>query len=203
MSELITGDCNLIVLGAWNPSIIQPIWLRQQFPELIGKEFLVKYIGGTKSALQFDFGKIIFTSDNEKLIFTPKNIDDDTLRYISELSISIFKKLEHTPINAAGCNFVYKLDKNESFVFEKGTNREALKKYYESVELREPLTSLIKHSFSLTDCQLNINYLFATDTRISYNFHFKLPNSMQSAAEQLKENFDFSMELNKKLIKEA
>lgn len=167
MCQLITNECNFIAIGAWNPSIIEPSWLRKQFPTLIPKQFEILFSFQTKHQLRLEFEKITLIIDNEKLIFVPKIMDKSTLGYITELSVKIHKKLEHTPIKAVGCNFVYKIDNNERFKIDEFINADKLKDFYEDSNLKDMTSKIYRHTFPFADYQLNIIYNCDADKKSS------------------------------------
>lgn len=202
MSQIIAEQCTFVINGAWNTAIIQPDWLRSQFPTLIPSELDILFIPGDVRLLRYDLGNITLEPDNNRLIFIPKKIDDETLDYIAKLSTEIQRKLPHTPISAAGANYVFELDENERFCIPVLENSEELKSHYKDVVLAELTSKVIRHTFSFSDHQLNIEFRINHDTKIvQYNYHYKLNEPIENASKSLKNNLNYSEGLNKKLIK--
>ena len=78
MEPLILKESNIIILGAWNLAIINPVWLRNQFPLLIAtdEKFEANLISGPVQKIRYKFRDIIIDPD----------IDRDSPRYPSVAS---------------------------------------------------------------------------------------------------------------------
>ena len=201
MCQIITEQCTFVINGAWNTAIIQPDWLRSQFPTLIPSELEILFIPGNVRLLRYDLGNITLEPNNNRLIFIPKKIDDETLDYIAKLSTEIQRKLPHTPISAAGANYFFELDENEYFCIPGLENIEELKDHYKDFVQAELTSKVLRHTFSFSDHQLNIDFRINHDTKIvQYNYHYKLSEPIEMASKSLKNNLNYSEKLNKKLI---
>ncbi len=205
MSSIIPEKSNFVIIGAWNPAIIQPGWLKKRFPNLIkDDQFGIELVTGPVSSLRYDVNNVFISPNSDRLIFMPKEIKEEILTFISELSVSIFEKLPHTPVFAAGCNFVYKLDDEECFYINEFELTEKLSEFYEGIELKEFTSRQIRHSFSFSDYNLNISYNFSGDLRtIHYNFDYQLKdvNLIKKASKSLNDHYKYSLDLNSKFIR--
>ena len=103
-----------VAIGAWNPAILQPPWLKTHFPYAVQDRINIHITTGHISSMVLDLGKFLFNPNSGRLLFVPKALDDETLSLIARLSRDLSKKLEHTPITAAGCNFSFRLDDSEA-----------------------------------------------------------------------------------------
>jgi len=179
MSVIITEQCNFIIIGAWNPAIIQPGWLKSQFPTIIkGDKFGVELIIGPIATFRFEVNNVLVSPNHDRLIFTPREVNKGLLDFISKISFSIFEKLPHTPVFAAGCNFVYKLDDSESFFISELETHADMSEIYNEMELKELTSKQIRHGFSFSDHNLNIFYNVSGDGKtIHYNFDYPLKNT--------------------------
>ena len=206
MSVIITEQCNFLIIGAWNPAIIQPGWLKKQFPTLIeGDQFRVELITGPTATFRFEVNSVLISPNNDKLIFIPKEVNEKHLDFISKISFSIFEKLPHTPVFAAGCNFVYKLDDGEAFFISELEPQENALEIYDGMDLKELTSKQIRHGFSFSDHNLNISYNVAGDHKtIHYNFDYPLKdvNLIKEASESVKDHYKFTLKLNTCFIKE-
>ena len=203
MSKLLPEESNFIVIGAWNPAILQPEWLKREFPSLIPDKFDIQGIIGPPFSYRMDFEKIILDPHGGRLLFIPKKPDEETLRYITELSIGIQEKLQHTPIVAAGSNFVFKLDESEFFTLEELESNEQILGIYPFLKDLQLVAKSIRHAFSAEDHTININYDHQGSIRflrINYNYQ-QPPDQMKKAAGSLIENFKHAQTISKKLIK--
>lgn len=201
MSQLIPNKSSFVAIGAWNTAIIQPNWLRREFPTLVPKEFDILFLPGISRLLRFDIKNIFLEPSESSLVFIPKKIDDDTLDFISKLSIGIKKKLPFTPVISAGINFCFKLDENENFNIKDIDNIDESKQIYEQVDLKEIVGKETRHTFSFSNYQLNIIYKINGNSKsIQYNYHYDRDAPIESISKSLKGHYKSSLELNNNLI---
>jgi hypothetical protein len=204
MSKDIPNQSNFIAIGAWNPAIIQPHWLRKFFSDKIPETCQIEITSvGVASAIRMSYPKVTIDPNNGRLVFIPKDLSDDTLKYICDLSMGIHGKLEHTPIIAAGSNFVYRLETGEYFsIDEVEKESEILDLYKDLKEQGQLVEKSIRHSFSGNDYTINITYDYSGNDRfLRINFDYRGADPMKRAAEKLIENFKYSLILNKQLIR--
>lgn len=203
MSKLIPEESNFVVIGAWNPAIIQPAWLKKEFPHLIPDKVIVKVTAGLVSSLRFDLDKIILDPNGGRLLFIPKKLEEETLNYITELSNGIHDKLKHTPISAAGCNFFFTLDENELFSLDEVEKNDQIMGLYDFLTGYQLVSKSVQHSFSAEDHKISINYDYQGNARVlRINYDYQAPlNPMQKAADSFIKNYRHALELSKELIR--
>ena len=108
MSLPLPEKSNLIVIGAWNPAILQHPLLRNEFPTLITEDNInIQLVAGagSVSSYRMEFEKFFLDPNGGRLVFNPTNFELETLKLIADLAQGIREKLQFTPIAAAGCNF--------------------------------------------------------------------------------------------------
>lgn len=203
MSKIIVDQSNLIIIGAWNPAIIQPVWLKKEFPTLIPDKFAVQVVTGIQSSFRLEFEDFIVDPNGGRLVFIPKRIEDKILMDIAELCNGIQDRLKHTPIAAAGCNFVFVLEPNEFFSIDKLETDEQVKGFYGSLKGCNLVARSIGHIFSAEDHNINVNYDFKGSTRfLRINYDYQPPmNAMKKAADSFLQNLKRAQELSKELIR--
>jgi len=203
MSKLISEGSNFVVIGAWNPAIIQPAWLKKQFQNLIPDKVIVKGTAGLVSLLNFDLEKIILDPNGGRLLFIPKIVDEETLKYITELSNGIYDRLKHTPISAAGCNFSFALEENENFSLDEIDKDDQIVGLYAFLKGNQLVSKSVRHSFSTEDHTININYDYRGKNKVlRINYDYQAPlNPMQKAADALINNFMHAKDLSANLIR--
>ncbi len=204
MSKIISEKSNFIIIGAWNPAIIQPEWLKKEFPSLIPDKFGIQAVSGIVSSFRFEFEKIFLDPTGGRLVFIPKKLDEETLNYIANLSNGIQNRLSHTPIAAAGANFVFSLDENEAFTLDQIETDEQIKNLYLSLKECDFISKSIGHVFSAEDHAITINYDFHGNTKVlqlNYEYKFPLTDAMKRAADSLVQNFKHAENLCKELIR--
>ena len=85
MSKPIPKLSNFIAIGAWNPAIIQPQWLKKEFPTQIPSEFKMQVVAGVVSSFRIEFEKeFIIDPNGGRLVFIPYNLDDTCLKKIAD-----------------------------------------------------------------------------------------------------------------------
>jgi len=94
---------NIVVTGAFNPSIIQPAWLISTgivSPPSDDEEVSIKMPVVSPSLIfRFEIGEAKWTVATDRLILEPKKD-----KSVQALAISVLKKLPHTPLAAVGTN---------------------------------------------------------------------------------------------------
>jgi hypothetical protein len=204
MSKNLPEQSNFIAIGAWNPAIIQPRWLSKYFSNHIPDTCNIEIASvGVVSAFRMSYPKVSIDPNNGRLVFIPKDLSEENMKYIAELSMGIQSKLEHTPLIAAGSNFVFQLEAGESFTLDEIEPEPQIAGLYKDLKEQGKMVSKsIRHTFSLKDYSVNINYDYAgTDRFLRLNFDYQGANSMRLAAEGLVVNFKYSLNLKQQLIR--
>jgi hypothetical protein len=203
MSILIPEQCSLVIIGAWNPAIIQPAWLKKQFPTQIPDRFRLQVGAGVGPSIRIDFEDFIIDPSGGRLVFVPKKLDEVILSRIVELSNGIQERLLHTPILAAGCNFVFTLEANESFSLDEIETDMEIKSLYKGLVGFDLVAKSIGHVFSGEDHTISVNYEFqgtAKSLRLNYDYQAPL-NPMKRAADSFIANLHHAEKLSKELIR--
>jgi len=204
MSKPLPEQSNFIAIGAWNPAIIQPHWLKKHFPEQIPDTCKIEVAssGGT-TCFRMDYEHVLIDPNNGRLVFIPKTLDETTMRYIADLASGVHDLLKHTPIVAAGCNFVFDLDSEESFTLDDvERNHEIADLYSESGETGQLISKSIRHTFGFADCSMNITYDYVGAHKVlRINFDYKGVRPVENAAQALVGNYKRSLALAAKLIR--
>jgi hypothetical protein len=204
MSKPIPEKSNFIAIGAWNPAIIQPHWLHKYFSDVVPDSCQIEIasIGGA-TAIRMVYPNVTIDPNNGRLVFIPKELNEEILKYIADLSSGIRTKLEHTPLIAAGSNFVFQLDENEIFTLDEIEQDQQILELYK--ELKDPgniVSKTIKHAFSLQNYSINVTYEYVgRDKKLAINFDYQGANPMKRAAEGLVSNYHRALELSGTLIK--
>ena len=204
MQNDILDLCNINILGAWNISIINPIWLKEQFPHLFQQE---KYEMSLKISpnptFLFNEQSIDIEYSNDKLLVSTKEDSIEKVKLIKSMCLSIVEKLPHTPIFAIGHNYTYVV-KNEFLIrnfFVNNTTNNLI----HSLKYDRPIEERLSCSFALENSKLNIYFIKKKDNNtISFNYHYQidLKDTIYSAIKAFENNFNHSKELLLTLGKE-
>jgi hypothetical protein len=206
MSKNLIEQSNFVVIGAWNPAIIQPHWLRQHFSDFIPETCQIEIASvGVASAFRMSYPKVSIDPNNGRLVFVPKDLSEETMKYIADLSMGIQVKLEHTPIIASGSNFVFQLEVGEIFTLDKLEPEQEIEGLYKDLNDHGKIISKsIRHTFSLKDFSVNITYDYVGNDRfLRINYDYQGSNAMKRAAKGLVENFHYSQVLKEQLIRKT
>lgn len=202
MCKNIAEQSNFIAIGAWNPAIIQPHWLRKYFSDKIPETCQLEITSvGISSAFRMSYPKVFIDPNNGRLVFIPKDFSEETFTYISELSLSVYSKLEHTPVLAAGSNFVFQLEIGEIFAIDESES-DISNLYYGFIEQNQIVSKLIRHTLSTKDCSINITYDYLGNDRfLRINFDYQGVDPLKRAAERIVSDYKTSLELKQQLVK--
>ena len=197
---------NIIILGAWNTSIINPLWLNEQFPNLFAKNNKIQAeIKITPAPIfKYTFNDVIIESGNERLIFTTKKKNKKQLSYIKNISSLIYDKLPHTPIIAVGHNFNYKLKSEKFSLVEKFFEVDKNLEVFQSINLDEQIEQQNKYTFAFQNHVLNLYLTNANkEIKILFNYHYQIDNPMKTknAIEEFLINYEDSQKKYSLLIK--
>jgi hypothetical protein len=202
MSKLLPEQSNLIIIGSWNPAIIQHQWLKSEFPEWIEKEPTGAYLlQGDIQTLKLDYGDFAVQVNQQNLIFTFSRDDDEILDRVSNLTKGIYGKLKHTPVLAAGCNFVYELAPGECFNVGEGS--EESKKVEAALEGYLISSRELRYGFSGEDHSVNIRLHLGASKKLHLNYDYRAPREIvvELMTGRLKVHLAHSKNMVKKFIR--
>jgi hypothetical protein len=203
MSKLVPEQSNLIIIGSWNPAIIQHQWLKSEFPDLIDPDPLGAYLlQGNIQALLLEYIDFKLQVNQQNLIFTFKNIDDKTLDRVSNLAKGVYDKLKHTPISLGGCNFIYELEPGD--IFSVGEGSEESEKVEAALEGCQLLSREVRYGFSGLDHKINIHFKRVEASRsLQLNYDYSAPSEkvVELVTKHLKAHLDHSKDMVGKFIR--
>lgn len=203
MSDLRIEECNLVMVGAWNPAIITPNWLKQQFPEMItASEYETAYVAAPYPAIRYGIEGVFIDPTNGRLRLSPQKADRSRLELIPKLALAIYNRLSHTPIAAMGFNFAYRASAGERFAAFDFVKERDQERFYQGLGLNRMTHAQIKHSFISSKYQLNLRYDANEEAdKVSFNFHYAVSEAprVREALEAFNENLSTSETLQRKL----
>lgn len=186
---------SLVLLGAWNPGILQPNWLaRHAFNRPTGEDIQVTVAFSMTPGLppRFTMEGLTFTPSLDRLVITSTTLNLNALNTMEEKAISILETLPHTPVSAFGENFelidehptpallnIFEL--NDALADHINTN-------YDLV------TTDVRTSLRVNNCTLNLARQFSTGVvKFKFNFHYDT-TSASDAAEKLHGSYSQNLE---------
>lgn len=199
----IKESASIVLVGAWNLSILNPDWYAREFPqlELQGKKIPVDFDLVT-GAVRFEAKGLKINPNPKKLIFS---CTDDSKNYdlISEIAVGTVNKLQHTPITAIGHNITYHSD-NIFVLFDESELDRCETFYKDKIDVISSNFQEINHVLAYEKHVLNITYYIDRKRNsIRFNYSYDINNSVntESLLMKFKENIENSETLYSKLVK--
>lgn len=101
---------SIVLPGAWNPAILTPDWVAEK---IFGDRSPVQVelgftIGSDERVITFSERHVMLRISAARLAVMPTMLADNALRVTSEVAVKVLQVLNHTPVHAAGVNFVFK-----------------------------------------------------------------------------------------------
>lgn len=205
MSKPVLDKSHFVSIGAWNPAIIQPRWIRKEFSDLVPDEKVgMRIMTSGTNALRMEYEKFYLDPSNGRLIIIPRKLDNSTIELIAKFALAIREKLIYTPINASGFNFCFQLEEGEQFTIDDIDQPDKVKELYKGIEKPyEVVSRNFKNTFSVEDYTINFLYEYkGSEKTLQINYEYTQPSdSMQIAAEAYVETFHKVQELIGTLIR--
>jgi hypothetical protein len=181
VATLAIENSNLVIVGAWNPAIISPVWLRQQFPNLLpGDQIEAEFIVHPTVSVRFKINDIRIDPSNGRLTLSSAANNEERLRFLPQLAHAISERLPHTPVIAVGFNFVFRVEANRRLAIDRFLDERGQGQLYADLGLATRTGRQVTHSFALTQGTLNITYEYKADeTTMNFNFHHAVAGGQQ------------------------
>jgi hypothetical protein len=182
--QFTDNTCSFVLVGAWNPAILDPNWLvREIFESPQGVEVPVsmEFTPIPGAAPKFTIEGITFIPSGDKLILLPRDLSAESLRSVEAIALKILQTLHHTPIAGIG--------ENIQFVENNPTPQQV-----EIFSLRDDLTETcdldleldtiaLKRAFSLDNGIVNLTQIYKQGTvTFEFNFHYGADSADNAAA---------------------
>jgi hypothetical protein len=201
MTPVVEGT-NLVVVGNWNPAILQSEWIVR---EVIGGD-----PAGTQ--VQFEFspiagipprttiGNVTFVPTNSRLQMHPKSAVDEDLGLVETYTRKILALLLHTPVKAIGENFLFRSVEPPQAVLNE-------------FPVLQDLTEKLDFDFTVEDREIGLAVRLTDGRRLNmerwlksngavefrFNFHYDVSSATQ-ANEVLEHSFVENFKLAKAIV---
>ncbi len=181
MARLVIPNSNLVIIGAWNPAIITPVWLRQQFPDLLdGDQYQAEFIAGPAVSVRFTINDVQIDPSNGRLVLSCAVDDQAKFEFLPRLATAISERLPHTPVAAVGFNFVFEAAQGEPLAVDRFLDERGQDEFYANLGLTSRVGRQVTHSFALPQSTLNLTYEYKPErTTLMFNFHNNVTNGQQ------------------------
>jgi hypothetical protein len=102
---------DIVVVGAWNPSILTPNWVREyMFEAPQGTSVEVQVALDRPAPMRISHGGVTVTPAADRLIGACTSNDDDSIKQVGVVLSRAVLALPRTPLAAAGVNRRYRFD---------------------------------------------------------------------------------------------
>ena len=181
MPRFLIQNSNLVIIGAWNPAIITPVWLRQQFPDLFpGGQYQAEFITGPAVSVRFTINDVLIDASNGRLVMSSRIDDLARLESLPRLAIAIAERLPHTPVAAVGFNFAFEATERAALAVDRFLDERSQDRFYAELGLTSRIGRQVTHSFALPHSTLNLTYECKPEkTMLTFNFHNSVTNVQQ------------------------
>ena len=198
--QLIDTETSLVILGNWNPAILQPDWLvRHGFDTEAELAVQLEFspIAGIPPRFTIEGLRILATNDH--VLLNPEQTTVHFLELTENVGRSMLHRLSHTPIRAFGQNFQFS---------EENVSQDFARLFDISDNLAEQLnfpidvrdTTLIS-SYGIGETTLNFTRKLLADgtARLNFNFHYDV-TSASNARELLEGSFVQNFEKTNQIV---
>lgn len=206
LMELVKGSATLVLLGIWNPAILNPEWLARYVFNKGDIEVPVTLeftpFPGLPPRLTIE-GIVIQPGRTRVVITLPDKLGDEELDKVEGVTAALFKELPHTPIQAVGQNFEF---------VETAPTEEQLRIFTSANDLPQKCDFLfdttsqkIVASIAFEERSLNLTRTFANSRlTTSFNFHYNVTRASDAAAKttgahSFKENYRHALRIIRSL----
>lgn len=204
--ELVKDSATLVLVGIWNPAILNPEWLARYVFNKGDKEVPVTLeftpFPGLPPRLTIE-GIVIQPGRTRVVIRLPDKLGEEELDKAGGVAAALFKELPHTPIRAVGQNFefVETAPTEEQLRIFTSTNDLAQK-----CDFRFDMTGQkIVASIAFEERTLNLTRMFENGRlTTSFNFHYNVTSASDAAAKitgphSFKENHRYALRVIRSL----
>lgn len=198
--QLVQEQSSLVLLGIWNPAILNPVWLAQNVHETAAgqgvqvqaEQFLL--VPGQPP--RFTVFGIRYTPSRNRLVIHPTEVTEENFGLAQRVAGRILSLLPHTPIAAVGQNFefVEEHPAPEQLTIFDAANDLAERCDFDFESVSKQLTT----SMRTEDRLVNLTRLnTGGQLRLKFNFHYDVPSATVAAERMANEalfwqNLDFA-----------
>lgn len=170
----VKDSFNVLLIGAWNPSIFNQAWISNNITDSEEAEILVAFpLDDPTAPRRVSFEGLNMFPGRKQLLFAPEQPNLEGLKLATNKLRAILGLLGHTPLGNCGINFH----------FIESNNLEQLQDVLNindqgniNSDLYELLSLNVSRAFKINDeCQLNLSISDSPDGLVlGFNFHHNL-----------------------------
>lgn len=178
-------ETNVVVLGSWNPGILQPRWLAAEVfhGDAANTPVQVEFSLTAGQPPRFVMEGIKFVPAFDKLLLIPQGLEDGQLADCEAKLRIILTALPHTPVTAFGINFEFLDEEPSKALVGLFAERESLA---ETANLAfETQSTASVRAMEMNGYILNFTRTLSSKNTVAYkfNFHYKVADTVAAAAQ--------------------
>ena len=107
MLEVMREHWTIVILGRWNVAIFNPDWLRRNIFQSTDITLEIGIQPELPRRITGD--NVVIIPANSRLMLVPNDLEEPTLLRTEQAACKILELLKHTPVNAVGINYGYRV----------------------------------------------------------------------------------------------
>lgn len=183
-AEAKPDGTSVVIVGFWNPAIIQPPWLAAHVfggnTEQIPVQTELSLVAGQPP--RFVMQGLRIAPAYDKLTIMPPGLEDAQLADCENRIRAILTALPHTPVSAFGVNFLFADDEPSTALLDLFADPESLAEAT-NLEFETQSTSFAR-AISMNGYVLNLTRSLSSTNSVMYkfNFHYQVTDATAASA---------------------
>jgi hypothetical protein len=184
VAEAKADGSSVVIVGYWNPAILQPPWLARNVfggnADQAPVQTEVSLVAGQPPRYMMHGIRIAPAYD--KLTVVPPGLEDAQLANCEEKIRAILGALPHTPVTAFGINFIFQDDEPSAAVLDLFADRELLA---EATDLAfDTRATSFARAMAMNGYLLNFTRTLSSNNSVVYkfNFHYQVTDAAAAVA---------------------
>lgn len=172
------GSFNIVIAGAWNPSIFNPNWLvKNILPQ--GEEAQIAYpIHDISLPFQVSLPNVKLYPSTIRLEVKANNETLDGMNSINSTSKKILELLAHTPANGIGFNYGFESKDDLTDITSKFDLQDSASIDSEIYILKR---TVVQRTYDIEGSRLNMTVSYDKDiVRLEFNYHYEINDTSEA-----------------------
>jgi hypothetical protein len=172
------GSFNIVIAGAWNPSIFNPNWLAKNIlPQ--GEEAQIAYpINDISLPFQVSLPNVKLYPSTIRLEVKANNETLDGMDSVNSTSKKILDLLAHTPVNGIGFNYGFESKDDVTDITRKFDLQDSASIDSEIYILKR---TVVQRTYDIEESRLNMTVSYDKDiVRLEFNYHYEINDTSEA-----------------------
>ena len=182
----VDKSCTLVLVGAWNPAILNPNWITRNVFEVepsVETEVLFEFSQTPGAPPRITIHGVTFIPHADKLILVTDQLAQERLQNVERLAANILNTLPHTPVKCFGQNIQFIEEMPTPDQIELFTLQDDIAGRFDA-QIEVSSTS-IRRSLRLDGRLLNLTCTLDASGSIlfDFNFHYDVESAEEASRE--------------------